>query len=97
VTAKQLNKFPIDYSWWQFKKQFENSSVIGCCTFYLKYQLDKCQFSRSCGSVVWDGNDLLTHTTSLTHKAAVTTKANPLKRAFDVVRTIGIVATSTAT
>ncbi len=97
MTAKQLNKFPIDYSWWQFKKQLENGSVTSCCTLCLKYQLDKCQFSRSCGAVVWDGNDLLTHTTSLTHKAVVTTKANPLKRAFDVVRTTGIVAAKTAT
>ncbi|KAH9567112.1 hypothetical protein CY35_03G013800 [Sphagnum magellanicum] len=97
VTAKQLNKFPIDYSWWQFKKQLENGSVTGYCTLCLKYQLDKCQFSRSCGAVVWDGNDLLTRTTSLTHKAAVTTKANPLKRAFDVVRTTGIVTAKTAT
>jgi hypothetical protein len=95
VTAKQLNKFPIDYSWWQFKKQLENGNVTGCCTLCLKYQLDKCQFNRSCGAVVWDGNDLLTHTTTLTHKEAVTTKANPLKRAFDVVRTTCIVAAKT--
>jgi len=46
---------------------------------------------------VWDGNDLLTHTTSLTHKAVVTAKANPLKRAFDVIRTTCIIATKTAT
>jgi hypothetical protein len=46
---------------------------------------------------VWDGNDLLTHTTSLTHKATITTKANPLKRAFDIVHTTSIVATKTAT
>jgi hypothetical protein len=97
VTAKQLNKFPIDYSWWQFKKQLENGSVTGCCTLCFKYQLDKCQFNRSCRAVVWDGNDLFTHTTSLTHKVAVTAKANPLKRAFDVVRTTGIVAAKTAT
>ncbi len=97
MIAKQLNKFPIDYSWWQFKKQLENGSVTGYCTLCLKYQLHKCQFSRLCGAVVWDGNDLLTHTTSLTHKAAVTAKANPLKRAFDVVRTTGIVAAKTAT
>ncbi len=97
MTAKQLNKFPIDYSWWQFKKQLENGSVTGCCTLCLKYQLHKCQFSRSCGAVVWDGNDLLTHTTSLTHKTAITAKANPLKQAFDVVRTTGIVAAKTAT
>ncbi len=31
------------------------------------------------------------------HKTAVTAKANPLKRAFDVVRTTGIVAAKTAT
>ncbi len=71
--------------------------MTGCCTLCFKYQLDKCQFSRSCGAIVWDGNDLLTHTTSLTHKTAVTTKANPLKRAFDVVRTISIVVAKTAT
>ncbi|KAH8939181.1 hypothetical protein BDL97_15G024600 [Sphagnum fallax] len=52
---------------------------------------------RSCRAVVWDGNDLLTHTTSLTHKAVVTAKANPLKRAFDVIRTTCIIATKTAT
>jgi hypothetical protein len=46
---------------------------------------------------VWDGNDLLTHTTSLTHKAAVTAKANPLKQAFDIVHTTGIVAAKTTT
>jgi hypothetical protein len=46
---------------------------------------------------VWDGNDLFIHTTSLMHKAAVTTKANPFKRAFDVVRTTGIVAAKTVT
>jgi hypothetical protein len=97
VTAKQFNKFPIDYSWWQFKKQLENGNVTRCCILCLKYQLDKCQFSRSCGAVVWDGNDLLTHTTSLTHKAIVIAKANPLKWAFDVVRTTGIVVAMTAT
>jgi len=97
VTTKQLNKFPIDYSWWQFKKQLENGSVTGCCTLCLKYQLYKCQFSRSCGAVVWDGNNLLTHTTSPTHKATVTAKANLLKWAFDVVRTTGIVAAKTTT
>jgi hypothetical protein len=97
VTAKQLNKFPIDYSWWQFKKQLENGNVTGCCTLCFKYQLDKCQFGRSCGAVVWDGNDLLTHTTFLTHKAAVIAKANPFKRAFDVIRTTGIVVAKTTT
>ncbi len=71
--------------------------MTGCCTFCFKYQLDKCQFSRSCGAVVWDGNDLLTHTTSLTHKAAVTAKANLLKQVFDVVCTTGIVTTKIAT
>jgi hypothetical protein len=46
---------------------------------------------------VWDGNDLLTHTTILTHKATVRAKANPLKRAFDVVRTTGIVVVKIVT
>jgi hypothetical protein len=50
-----------------------------------------------CEAVVWDGNDLLTHTTILTHKTTVRTKANLLKRVFDVVRTTGIVATKTVT
>jgi hypothetical protein len=35
-------------------------------------------------------------TTFLTHKAAVTAKANPFKRAFDVVRTTGIVTAKIA-